>query len=281
MCVKMCWHCVGSLSSMLAGDIVPCLLLTEFVPLPPPVDRRPPRLRLPCFPCQRIPPSIPRVSNDRRPPATLRDAGPSGPWGHPPPFTEFLDCQQQPMVSPTLAASRRTNGSPRYWPLVWGAGQRARRRVTSGWQMRPRTRIGAIKMAKRSLLHTRGTSTAPPPITRSTWTCPLCCENDGSLHSILTASQTRNCTCHLLQQPHGFYTWKFVCILSHAIFLESTAQNISTQNNSAHIYFIKYFRTPKIALLADKILASLPICKEKGLKLSNRPNYVQRCPKYS
>ena len=50
MCLEMCRHCGGSLSSQPA-DIVPTLVLTELVPLLlPPVDRRPPRLCLPCFP---------------------------------------------------------------------------------------------------------------------------------------------------------------------------------------------------------------------------------------
>ena len=102
MCVETCRHSGGSLSSQPA-DIVPCLLLTEFVPccLLWTDDLR--ACVSPAFPpAQRIPPSIPAVSNDRRPPGPLRDAGPSGPL-RVPPAPLF-----SPLQSPSIVSNPRS-----------------------------------------------------------------------------------------------------------------------------------------------------------------------------
>ena len=53
-------------------------------------------------PAQRIPPSIPAVSNDRRPPGPLRDAGPSGPL-RVPPAPLF-----SPLQSPSIVSNPRS-----------------------------------------------------------------------------------------------------------------------------------------------------------------------------
>ena len=93
---------------------------------------------------------------------------------------------------------------------------------------------------------------------------------------------------HFNSKQFGTYTYMSVLIISWTY--PPIGSPSKCERKSRHILcalvilpppFIKYFRTPKIALLTDKILAYLPICKEKGPKLSNWPNYVQTCPKYS